>query len=166
MSDDLIYEERISSLRTEAVFVALSVLCLAFLAWRFMISGYSATAALFLFLSTLFVFCALNYRVLTIRISTAGLKLKFGLFGWTVPWRSIAEAYPDEVSLWRIGGAGIHFSIIRGRYRVMLNFLEYPRIVIQLKEKRGLVRDVAFSTKRPTEILRIFEQNIPRQHTA
>ena len=166
MSDDLIYEERISSPRTKAVFVALSVFCLAFFAWRLMISGYGGIAALLLFLSAFFVFCALNYSVLSIRISTAGMNLKFGLFGWTVPWRSVAEAHVDEVSLWRICGAGIHFAIIRGRYRAMLNFLEYPRIVIQLKEKRGLVRDVAFSTKRPAEILGIIEQHIPKQHAA
>jgi hypothetical protein len=47
----------------------------------------------------------------------------------------------------------------------MLNFLEYPRIVIELKEKRGLVRDVAFSTERPDEILRIIEESIARRDT-
>jgi hypothetical protein len=160
MPDDLIYEERISSFRTEAVFVALSVLCLVLLAWRLIVSGFAITAALFLFLSILFFFYALNYRILVIRISTEGLSLKFGLFGWTVPWNTVAEAYPDETSLWRVGGAGIHFSIISGRYRAMLNFLEHPRIVIELKEKRGPVRDVAFSTERPNEILRIIEESI------
>jgi hypothetical protein len=44
-------------------------------------------------------FYALNYRILVIRISTEGLQLKFGLFGWTVPWHTVAEAYPDETSL-------------------------------------------------------------------
>jgi len=166
MPDDLIYEERISSLRTEAVFVALSVLCLVSLAWRLIVSGYGFIAALLLFLSILFFFYALNYRVLVIRISTERLQLKFGLFGWTVPLHTIAVAHPDETSLWRIGGAGIHFSIISRRYRAMLNFLEHPRIVIELKEKRGPVRDVAFSTEKPNEILRIIEESIARRDIA
>jgi hypothetical protein len=160
MQNDLIYEERISSLRTEAVFVALSVLCVAMLAWRLIVSGYGTVAALLLFLSTLFVFYALNYRVLVVRMSKEGLRLKFGLFGWTVPWQTVARAYPDDTALWRIGGAGIHFSIIKGKCRAMLNFLEHPRIVVELKKKRGLVREVAFSTQKPDEILRIIEQSV------
>jgi hypothetical protein len=66
----------------------------------------------------------------------------------------------------RRGGAGIHFSIIGGRYRAMLNFLEHPRIVIELKEKRGPVRDLAFSTERPNEMLRIIEESIARRSAA
>ncbi len=73
------------------------------------------------------------------------------------PLNSVEEVRADRTSLWRIGGAGIHFSAIGGRYRAMLNFLEHPRIVVALKEKRGLVRDVAFSTKRPTEVIRVIE---------
>jgi len=163
---DPIYEERVSSLRTGAVFVALFVLCSALFAWRILASGYGAIAALCLFLSILFIFFALNYRVLVIHVSTEGLRLKFGLFGWTVPWHTVAEAHIDKTSLWRIGGAGMHFSIINGRYRAMLNFLEYPRVVIELKDRRGLVRDVAFSTERPDEILRIIEESIARLDTA
>lgn len=163
MPDEVIYEERISSLRTGAVFVALSALGLTLLAWRVTASGQGNVVVLLLFLSILFLFFALNYRALVIRISTQDLQLSFGLFGWTVPWHTVAKAYIDDTSLWRIGGAGMHFSIIGGRYRAMLNFLEYPRVVIELKEKRGFVRDVAFSTGRPDEILRIIEQSIARQ---
>ncbi len=146
--------------------MALSVLCLTLLAWRFVVSGYGAVAVLFSFLSTFFIFYALNYRVLVVRMSEEGLRLKFGLFGWTVPWHTVARAYPDDTSLWRIGGAGIHFSIIKGKYRAMLNFLEHPRIVIELKKKRGLVREVAFSTEKPNETLRIIEESIAGRDTA
>lgn len=47
----------------------------------------------------------------------------------------------------------------------MLNFLEHPRIVIKLKKKRGPIRDVAFSTERPNEILYIVKQVFAGQHT-
>lgn len=143
--------------------MSLSVLCLALLAWRLIVSGFSTVAALLSLLSTLFVFCALNYRVLVVRMSEEGLRLKFGLFGWAVPWHTVARAYPDDTALWRIGGAGIHFSIIKGKYRAMLNFLEHPRIVVELKKKRGLVHEVAFSTQRPNEILHIIEESVGRR---
>lgn len=165
MPDDLIYEERISSARTEGVFVSLVILCLALLVWRVIGSGFDVIAAVFLFLMVLFFFYALNYRVLVIRITTDGLRLRFGLFGWTVPWHTVAGVCTDQTSLWRLGGAGIHFSIINGRYRALLNFLEYPRVVIELREKRGPVRDVAFSTQRPDEILRIIKASIAARDT-
>ncbi len=149
-------------MRTEVLFVALALLCLALFAWRVMAIGFGVITVVFLFFSTFFSFYALNYRFLVIRISTDGLHLKFGVFGWTVPWHTVDEAYADETSLWRIGGAGIHFSIIRGRYRAMLNFLEYPRVVVALKEKRGPVRDVVFSTERPNEIMRIIRASVAR----
>lgn len=46
---------------------------------------------------------------------------------------------------------------VRGRYRASFNFLEHPRVAVQLKRKRGLVRDVSFSTRQPDEIVRIIE---------
>ena len=162
MTDGPIYEEKISSLRTEVFFVALALLCLALFAWRLMATGFGVVTVVFLLFSALFSFYALNYRILVIRILSGELHLKFGVFGWTVPLHSIEKAYADQTSLWRIGGAGIHFSIIRGRYRAMLNFLEYPRVVVALKEKRGLVSDVAFSTERPDEIMRIIGASVVR----
>lgn len=160
MPEELLYEERLSSFRTELLFVALAVFFLALLAWRVMASGFGVLAGVLLFFSAFFAFYALNYRVLVIRISTDRISLRFGLFGWTIPWPAVEEAHLDPTSLWRISGAGIHFSPIRGRYRAMLNFLEHPRVVVALKERRGLVRDVAFSTARPEEILHIVEASV------
>ena len=166
MRHDLIFQERVSSMRTLLTFVALTILCLALLIWRVADSGFGAVAAAFLILTIYFFFCILNYRVLVIRISEEGLQLIFGLFRWAVPWRTVAAARIDETSLWRIGGAGIHFSFIGGRYRAMFNFLEHQRVVIEFNKKRGLVRDIAFSTTRPDEILRIIETSIAARNTA
>jgi hypothetical protein len=157
MSGNPLYEEKISSVRTEVLFVALAFLFLALLYWRLIVTGFGVIAGILLLLSLFFSFYALNYRVLAIGISAEDLHLRFGVFGWKIPLNSIEEVCVDETSLWRIGGAGIHFSPIRGRYRAMLNFLEYPRVVVALKEKRGLVRDVAFSTDRPKEVMGIIK---------
>jgi hypothetical protein len=38
----------------------------------------------------------------------------------------------------------------------MFNSLEHGRVVVALSEKKGLVREVAFSTKNPDEVLHVF----------
>jgi hypothetical protein len=155
VTEQIVYEEKLTSLRTEALFLALALVFLALLAWRVMAGGFGAIAAVLLILVLFFSFCTVNYRVLVIRILADQLVLEFGVFGWTIPRRTIEKIYVDQTSLWRIGGAGIHFSIIRGRYRAMFNFLEYGRIVVRLNEKRGLVKEVAFSTRRPGELMQL-----------
>ena len=155
MPEKPVYEEKVSSARTEVLFVALALFFLALFCWRLVVTGPGIIAGVFLLFLLLFTFYALSYRFLVIRISTETLNLKFGVFGWTIPLHSIEKIYVDDISLWRISGAGIHFSSISGRYRAMLNFLEHQRLVVVLKEKRGPVKDVAFSTGKPNEIMRI-----------
>jgi hypothetical protein len=78
---------------------------------------------------------------------------------------NIEKCFLDDTSLWRIGGAGIHFSWFHGRYRAMFNFIEHPRVVFALKKKRGPVRDVAFSTRRPNEVLRFIQEAMSTRST-
>jgi hypothetical protein len=157
MSSSNTYVETLSSNRTEALFLALTLLFLLLFAWRTLARGVDSLAVVLFLVFTFFLFYALNYRTLLIRLTQDQLVLKFGLFTWKIPLDNI-EAYTlDDLTLGRIGGAGIHFSPIRGRYRAMFNFLEYPRVVLALKEKRGLVRDIAFSTRRPQEMMRLIQ---------
>lgn len=153
--DDTIYEEKVSSPRTTALFVILALLFLTLFAWRTAAAGLGPLPILFLFLFCFFAFYCFNYRTLIIRLTRESLVLNFGIFTWTVPLANIASCALDDVSLWRIGGAGIHFTWIRGRYRAMLNWLEYPRVVVALRRPRGPVRDIAFSTRRPDAVMSI-----------
>lgn len=153
MSDRYAYKERVSSRRTGVLFLVLSLLFLALGMWRLKATGFGVLAGVFFGLTVFFLFYVLNYRTLVIALTPEALKLRFGLFTWTMEVDNIADCFVDETSLWRIGGAGIHFSWFQGRYRVMFNFLEHPRVVIVLKKKQGPVRDVAFSTRRPDEVL-------------
>ena len=153
MIDHHTYSERVSSNRTEALFLVLTVFFLVLSMWRVNAIGLDILTAVFFGLFSFFLFYSLNYRTLVIRLTPEALHLRFGLFTWTIATDNIKNCFLDDTPLWRIGGAGIHFSRIQGRYRAMFNFLEHPRIVIALKHKRGLVRDVAFSTHRPDEVL-------------
>ncbi|MEA3327713.1 MAG: hypothetical protein U9R53_10505 [Chloroflexota bacterium] len=60
----------------------------------------------------------------------------------------------------RNGGAGIHFILVRGRYRASFNFLEHPRVVISFKNKVGPILDFSFSTSRPEQLLMHLEEAI------
>jgi hypothetical protein len=159
VANDLLYKEKLASNRTLALFLALTILFLALAAWRLAAGSPGVLAVVFFCLGGTFLFYSLNYRTLVIRLGPRSLELGFGIFSWTVPLETIAEFRLDQLPwLKRMGGAGIHFMTVRGRYRVSFNFLEHPRVVIALKRKRGLVRDVSFSTRNPDEVLRLIRE--------
>ena len=167
MAAEIIYEERLSSRGTEALFVALSLLFLSLSAWRVRGRGLDAWGIILLCLFVLLVFYSLNYRTLVIRLTAESLRLTFGIFTWAVPLDSIERCRLDDSPvLMRYGGAGIHFMFIRRRYRALFNFLEYPRLVIGLKAKKGLVQDIAFSTKRPDEVMKLIQEVIAQERAA
>jgi len=153
MQDPILYQERLSSPRTEALFILLTLLPLAAGAGRFRVAGLDGWSIALLLAAAFFLFYSLNYRTLVIRIGPESLCLRFGLFEWSIPLRKIETCSPDTLTLWRIGGAGIHFTPVAGRYRAMFNFLEHPRLVLALRLEKGPVRDLAFSTRRPAVIL-------------
>jgi uncharacterized membrane protein len=140
------------------------VVLLGLYAWRVRVSGTDGLSFLFLVMSFFFLFYVINYWTLVIQLTRERLKLKFGVFTWTVPLGNVEDCALDVVPLLaRFGGAGIHFMLIRGRYRVIFNFLEYPRLVLALKKKQGPVRDVVFSTRQPVEIEQLIREAIAHQ---
>jgi hypothetical protein len=153
--DDLIYHEKVSSKKTGALFLTLAVLFLMLFGWRVVAVSLDLLAGVLLGLFCFFLFYTLNYRTLEIRLSSESLQLKFGIFSWRIPLENIAGFKLDEIPpLKRMGGAGIHFMFVRGRYRASFNFLEHPRIVIAFRNKIGPVQDLSFSTTRPDALLR------------
>jgi hypothetical protein len=156
MVDDVVYRERISSKWTEALFLVLSLLFLLLLLWRLNYTGLDIFAVIFGFFLLLFSFYSGNYRTLEIKLTTESLILSFGMFKWIVSVNNIEGCSLDEIPIFmRYGGAGIHFMTIRKRYRASLNFLEYPRVVIALKNKVGPVQDISFSTCHPDELMKL-----------
>jgi hypothetical protein len=167
MTDNLIYKERVSSNRTEALFLVLTILFLMLLIWRVDTGSPDVLSAVFFFLFGLFLFYSVNYRTLIIRLTSESLKLRFGIFTWTVPLDNVEECRLDDIPvLMRIGGAGIHLMVIRKRYRASFNFLEYPRVVVALKRKVGIVRDISFSTRRPGDVIQLLQKAVSAQRAA
>lgn len=154
------YRESLSSPRTQGLFVALSTLFAALFIWKWSGSGLTTGALFYAIPLLFFLFYSLNYHTLKIQISPDRLELQFGLFTWKVALSNIKRCQIDSNSLWRLGGAGIHFTWIKGKYRVFFNFLEYPRVVLRLKKKQGLVQEIAFSTRQIEKVLEFIESEI------
>ncbi len=156
VTDERLYRESLSSKWTEGLFVTLTLVFGALSIWRAGTFGADFWAAALFGVSALFLFYSVNYRTLVIRLTPKSLRLKFGLFAWVVPVDNIEACQLDDLPPWlRYGGAGIHFMIVRGRYRASLNFLEHPRVVIALRRRAGPVRDISFSTRQPEALLRL-----------
>ena len=158
---DTIYEEKVTSPRTELLFVVLAILFFLLFIWRAN-TGLDALAIVLCCVFCMFLFYSVNYRTLIIRLSSECLKLKFGIFTWRVHLDNIDECLHDDniPTLMRLGGAGIHFMMVRKRYRASFNFLEHPRVVISFKRKAGLVRDISFSTRQPNDVIRYVQDTI------
>jgi hypothetical protein len=163
MTEKPLFEERVSSGLTQALFVGLTIVFFVLLVWRMTAARPGALGIAFLLLMLFFLFYSLNYRTLVIRLSPYALRLQFGLFGWTVKLDNIEECRLDDPPLlMKYGGAGIHFMLVRTRYRVSFNFLEHPRLVIALRRRAGPVRDVSFSTRRPDELMQLLQSAVSR----
>ncbi len=157
MSNEILFEEKVISHKTEGLFIFLTLLFIILSIILFI--GKNNLFSLVSFLLFLFfLFYSLNYRTLAIQITSHLICLRFGIFKRTIRWEEFEEIYFDDISMWRIGGAGIHFRMIRRRYRVMFNFLEHKRIAILLR--KGLVREVVFSTQHPEEIMKICKEKL------
>ncbi len=149
------------------LFLALAALGWLLFAWRVSGSGWDFSAGLGLVLGCVFLFYSLNYRKLLVQLTDESLKLTFGMFTWTIPLDHIASAAQDDSPiLVRYGGAGVHFIFARGRYRVSFNFLEYPRVVVNLKRQRGPVKAVSFTTRRPEAVLNLLQEAVASQAQA
>jgi hypothetical protein len=154
MTEKIDYQERLSSNRTLALFAVLTLLSSLVAAWRVSTARLDGWAVFFLCFGIFFLFYTINYRTLIIQITSETLKLRFGIFAWTVPVANIANCELDVLPAFkRDGGAGIHFMFAGKRYRASFNFLEYERVRVAFKRKVGLVQEISFSTRRPDEVV-------------
>lgn len=162
MSHSIHYTEVVTSRKTTLLFIALTLLFLILSLAGLLTTGFNFLSGLFLFFFIFFLFYTINYRTLVIHLTAEYLVLTFGLIKWRIPLNNILDCQPDEnlPLLMKYGGAGIHFMFIKKRYRASFNFLEHPRVVIRLKRKAGLVRDVSFTTCNPNELIQQIQHPI------
>ena len=156
-----LYTEQIKSSGTSLLFLFLSILFFTLFGWRISVVGFRFFPGLFAFLGLFFFLYVLNYRTLEITINSTHLKLKFGLISWKTRLDNIQEIrLDDSPAVIKYGGAGVHFAFVKGIYRVFFNFLEYSRVLVSFKEKRGLVQQLVFTTRQPDQVLALIRTRI------
>lgn len=159
------YNESITSNRTEALFLALTGVFGFLSFWSKRVPKTNRLSSVFPMMSAIFFFYSLNYRKLNILISQSSICLTFGIFSWEIPFDNIESCDLDELpAVLRYGGASIHLFMYNNRYRTSFNFLEYPRLLISLKDKYGPLEEISFSTRRPDELLHIIQTAITSSH--
>jgi hypothetical protein len=158
--DKEIYKEELSSPRTEALFVTITGVFLFLSVWNWLRADHNIWTVLSLIFFVFFLFYSLNYRTLIINLSPETLQLTFGIFTWRIAVANVESCYLDTPSIGSIGGAGIHFTWIKGKYRAFFNFLEHPRVVVTLKKKKGPVQEIAFSTRHPEQVMQIIQSGL------
>jgi membrane protein YdbS with pleckstrin-like domain len=159
--EDQTYFERITSSGTTRLFLFLAVLFMLLFAWRFLLTGWRIFSGILLILTALFIFYVINYRVLEITITTTHLKLKFGIISSKTILANIQSVDLDNSPpVIKYGGAGVHFAFVKGQYRAFYNFLEYPRILVNLKKKQGWVKALVFSSRQPDKVIEILNKRI------
>ncbi|MHA2499882.1 MAG: hypothetical protein ACXAEL_09985, partial [Candidatus Hodarchaeales archaeon] len=78
LSSGHLYEEKILSKITAGVFIVLTALFMILFSCQFIGSGYSAFTLISFSLFLFFLFYSLNYRSLTIFITSSSVEIKFG----------------------------------------------------------------------------------------
>jgi len=117
MTENHDHNEKLTSTKTFVLFIVLTAISLGFFVLRWAFVGCHGWTITFLCIVAFFLFYVFNYRTLKISLTPEGLKLSFGIFTWAIALSNIEACYTDPTSLWRIGGAGIHFTWIHGKYR-------------------------------------------------
>ena len=152
---ELLYREELTSPLTTVFFAALALLFAALASWRWRAAGSQTLTWFLVILSLYFLFYTLNFRVLIIAITPQFIRLKFGFIAWQTPLADLERVYRDKLDFFRYyGAAGLHFMVVRGRYRASFNFLEYPRVALALRRPAGPLREISFSTRQPDEIIK------------
>jgi hypothetical protein len=99
-----------------------------------------------------------NFSMLTIRVTTSGITVGYGLFRYHVPWGNIVACEVDKGhGLINYGGYGIRYGRKNGRSVLMYNTMGSPVMLVEVKsEKYGYF---GFSTKRPGEVMELIKSH-------
>ncbi len=157
--ENILYSEKVRSMKTSLLFVILAIIFFALSGWRFSVVGFRLVPGLYLFLGLVFLFYVINYRELEISITEQRLHLKYGVLGWSTKIENIKSCVIYDPPVWiKYGGAGVHFAMIDGQYHAFYNLLEYPRVLIGFHQKQGWVQSLVFTTQQPEKILEILDK--------
>ena len=96
----------------------------------------------------------LNFTTLIVSATPRGITAGYGCFRYHIAWENVAgyEVDPRRTTL-AYGGYGIHIACKNSQSVLAYNIMGAPTIV--LEQKQGRFKYVAFSTRRPDEVMGI-----------
>jgi len=155
MNTAVIYEEKIFLKGQTLLLALISSVFISILIYQAVIGPVWFLLALFL----LFLILTVSFSNLTIRITSQGVSLEYGILKLNIPWENIEDCYLDNAPIFRYGGWGVRVSRVGGKWRLVFNpVFGSPRVVLLLKE--GKFKEIVFSTRNPEEVIKTVKQNI------
>jgi len=161
MSASAIYEEHIYS---KWLSIALGiVICILFgiLIYQRLVGPvgtHPAAGWVLVAIALLLLAVTVNFATLTIRLTTGGICVGYGIIKHTVPWGNVADCYEDKASTVWYGGFGIRLGLVNGKRRLVYNTIGNPRVVI--RQRQGKVQEFVFSTCNPEKVMRTIKERI------
>jgi hypothetical protein len=155
------YEERIfSGWLTAILGVATCVLFGVFIYQRLIgpVGTRPAPDPVLLVIALVLLFVTVNFATLTIRLTTQGISVGYGIIRHRVNWSNVAECYQDKASTVRYGGFGIRLGLVNGKWRLVYNTISDPRVVV--RKRYGKIQEFVFSTRNPEGVMKAIREGI------
>jgi len=112
----------------------------------------------FLGVGIVMLFLALNFGILSIKISPQSVVLRYGIIKNEIKLDDVEDCHHDSRLGIRYGGWGLRAIRSRGKWVKGYILVRVPKIILSLKE--GKFKEVAISTRNPDKILQIIKEQI------
>ena len=156
-----LYEEKIYSKWNILIMSIVVLALLVVLIWQ-LVTGPLGTrpASNWFFVGMILFFLAvgINFATLTIRVTTWGISVGYGVIRHHIPWSNIAGCQLDKASAVRYGGWGIRLGWADGKRRLIYNILGSPRVVVE--KRQGSYPEFVFSTRNPDGVMKAIREGI------
>jgi hypothetical protein len=159
MQPGTIYEEKILSKWLTTMFVSITIVMLFLSVYQILVKPLGSKPAptwFYLIMALLFMGITYLFGRLTIKMTPASISVGYGLLRQSFNWDNVEGCFLDETSAFQYGGAGLRMARIGGKWRIIYNVVESPRVVLSLKE--GRFKEVVFSTRHPEEVMKTIKE--------
>ena len=118
--------------------------------------GLALTTAIYIPLSLVLLVTAYNFSSAGISITNDHIEVSFGIFKHRYGWDEITGYHKEASGMFKNGGYGIRTVRRDGRWRRVYNVPGGNVIVLTLRS--GRIKEFAFSTNDPDEIIRVLDR--------
>lgn len=161
MINEVLYKEKLTCIWTQILLVIVTLSIFISLIFQILIAPIGERPApnwvLFLLL-IVFLGITLNFRILSIVITTSSIIVAYGLVKSEIVWNRVESCSLDKTSAWRYGGWGIRLRKIAGRWGIVYSIIGGQRVTVSLND--GAFKDIVFSTKYPEEVMDVIRKQI------